>query len=868
MSSINLTQVEAAQRSRMLHIKHYDFHIDITGDTHFPATTTVDFEVKEEGSTFIDLVASEVSSVTLDGEDITRQAVRNDNVYDATNGLSLDNLSVGSHQLTVVSTMEFSHTGQGLHRFVDPVDEEVYFYTQFEPADAKRVFACFDQPDLKATYSIHVTAPAHWKVITNAPQVMSEADKGVATFSSEIDYPLSTYLVAICSGDYHMASDLWHGTLTHHQETPAAEHTELEIPLAIYCRKSLSDHLDADAIFLETKQGFDFYHENFGMAYPFGKYDQLFVPEFNAGAMENAGAVTFRDEYIFTSKNTRTAYERRCETILHEMAHMWFGDLVTMRWWDDLWLNESFATWAACVSQSEATQYDTAWVTFATDTKAWAYKQDMLPSTHPISTDASDMETAEQNFDGITYAKGASVLKQLQAYVGREAFFAGVRQHFANHAFGNATFADLLHALSASSGRDLSDWAAQWLKTTGINELRADFSVQDNRYTSFALTQSGAHPGAGEYRTHRVAIGFYSLIDGQVVRTDRLEVDIDSERVELDQLIGHQAADLVLVNDDDLTYCLMKLDADSRDFAAKNIDRIADPMARTLIWSACWEMVRAGDMRARDFVDLVITGAPIETEISVLQRVLGQATQALEVYADPQWVKDTGAPRFSNALIDAAAAAEAGSDTQLAFVQELCANPLDDRGRALMRSIVDGEPELNGLVADHQLQWRALRALVAAGAVADLEAEILSLSTIDPSATGKLYAHLVRASENTATNKAAVFTEITEEGHRLSNTTLRYKMAGLTGLARPELLQQLNDRYFEKVPWLWDNLTSEVAQGVLAGLYPAWDISPEGVKRTQNFLDSHTISAGIRRILTEQQALVERAIRNRAVDAA
>jgi len=498
MTSLNLTRVEAAERARILSVQRYDIALDLThGDKEFGSITTVKFTVKEPCDTFIDLRAARVREVILDGNDITEGAITLDEKgYDPTHGVALRDLTTGEHTLRITADCEYSRTGQGLHRFVDPADGETYLYTQFETADAKRVFACFDQPDLKARYKLTVHTPDNWKVISNAEQDVQKTADGEVHIS-RIDYPLSTYLVALCAGPYHEVRSSWTGTLTRHPETPEDQPDTITVPFGLYCRASLAPHLDAERIFEQTKQGFDWYHRNFGMAYPFGKYDQVFCPEYNMGAMENAGCVTFRDEYIFTSKVTRYLYERRCDTILHELAHMWFGDLVTMEWWGDLWLNESFATWAAAISQSEETEFDTAWVTFANIEKSWAYRQDQLPSTHPVFTDASDVETVEQNFDGITYAKGASILKQLQAYVGRDAFLAGVRRHFANHAFGNATFDDLLAALAEASGRDLLGWADQWLKTTGINTIRPRFTVQNGSYLTFEMEQLGAAPGAG-----------------------------------------------------------------------------------------------------------------------------------------------------------------------------------------------------------------------------------------------------------------------------------------------------------------------------------------------------------------------------------
>lgn len=863
MSSINLTRVEAANRKRLLEVSHYSIDVDLTASEEvFPSVTVVDFEVIEAGDTFLDLRARSVERVELYGADITAAD------YDPAAGIALLGLGVGKHRVRVTATCEYSRTGQGLHRFVDPADGEVYLYTQFETADAKRVFACFDQPDLKATYSLAITAPSDWKVITNSPQEVENRGES-SVFRSEITTPLSTYLVAICAGKYHEVTDTWRGELTHHPETPAGQPTELEIPLAIYCRQSLAQFLDAEVLFEETKQGFEFYHANFGVAYPFGKYDQLFVPEFNAGAMENAGAVTFRDEYVFSSKETRYRYERRCETILHEMAHMWFGDLVTMAWWDDLWLNESFATWSAAISQAENTKFDTAWVTFANVEKSWAYQQDQLPSTHPISTDASDIETVEQNFDGITYAKGASVLKQLQAYVGREAFFAGVRQHFASHAFSNATFADLLEALEKASGRDLSGWAGQWLKTTGINTLSASFEVSDGAYSSFALTQSGAQPGAGELRTHRVAVGLYSLVDGTVQRTDRVELDLNGARQDVPELVGVKKADLVLVNDDDLTYCLIDLDPESLAFVVDNIDKIADPMARTLCWSAAWEMTRDGRMRARDFVALVARGATHETEIAVLERVLMQASRAVASYADPEWAKATGRDLLANALLNGARSAEPGSDFQLAFVQALAKVELSAEAVDFFRAVVDGDSPLEGLAVDSGLRWWALTALIATGEYPEDAAreKIAALLAEDNTSAGQVAATRAAAAIPTAEVKATVFDEVTAVPNSLTNLELRHKLEGLTFAGSSELLQGFGEKTFERARKIWAGLSSDVALHVIGGVYPRWEISDEAIASAERFLNSDDLPGGLRRVVSEGKAGQERALRNRRFDA-
>src|SRR3954449_8454177 len=540
----NLTRSDAAARAEILAVQSYDLQLDVTdgaggaGDHTFRSTTTVEFTCRTPGAeAFIDLVADKVHSATLNGHALDVGS------YTGEGGLPLPGLAE-QNTLEVDADYRYSNTGEGLHRFEDPEDGQVYLYTQFEPADAKRMFACFDQPDLKATFTLHVLAPFDWQVVSNTGGRTIEAGTaGSQLVHFERTKRISTYLVALIAGPYARVTDSHEG-----------------IPLGLYCRASLAKYLDPDELFRVTKQGFDFYHRVFDYPYPFDKYDQLFVPKFNAGAMENAGAVTFLEDYVFRSKVSRARYERRAETVLHELAHMWFGDLVTMRWWDDLWLNESFATYISTLCQAEATEYTTAWTTFANTEKAWAYAQDQLPSTHPIAADMVDVAAVEVNFDGITYAKGASVLKQFVAYVGRDEFLAGIRRYFRTHEYGNTTLADLLGPLSESTGRDLSEWADQWLRTSQVNTLRPVFELSDDgRYQTFAIEQS-AVPEHPVLRSHRLAVGLYGSGPQGLVRRHRVELDVRGARTEVPELVGTPSSDLVLVNDDDLTYAKLPLD--------------------------------------------------------------------------------------------------------------------------------------------------------------------------------------------------------------------------------------------------------------------------------------------------------------------
>ena len=791
----NLTRKDAQARAELISNVRYDIAVDITGADEFTTVSTVHFDSKA-GTTHFDLVAAGFEA-TLDGEETGREL----------------SLSDGAHTLVVTSHDAYNRTGEGLHKFTDPVDGKDYLYTQFEPAMAMKVFAGFDQPDLKATYKVSVKAPERYTVILNEAATRADNGDGTSTWTTVIDYPLSTYLIAICAGEFERISDTY----------DAGDGRTIE--LGLYARASLIPHMDSERLFRQTKDGFDFYHANFGRTYPFGdKYDQVFCPEYNMGAMEHVGCVTYRDEYIFTSEPTPYRLERRNDTILHEMAHMWFGDLVTMQWWDDLWLNESFATWSAATAQTAIGEYADAWTTFASVEKAWAYQQDQLPSTHPIAADAPDIETAEQNFDGITYAKGASVLKQLQAYVGYEEFFAGVRKHFDNHAYSNATFDDLLGALEEASGRDLSGWAEQWLRTTGPSTLRPEIGER------FAVLQEDPRP-------HRVRVGLYKLVDGSVSRVKQIETDIDGERTEIPELAGIEH-DLAIVNDDDLTYAKMRLAPEHQKFALEHIGEIEDSLARTLIWSSLWESVRDGELAAREFVKLVAAHAAAETHPSVQERLLAQATQAVRQYVDPAWEGEG---------MDLLNAAFRGAEPAAIFDRALARLTPTEDTIAYFKELLERSD-------NQEVRWLAITNLIAAGAL-PLEAAEKEQDNTSEGAISRLRARAV-------VDKRWAWQKLVEDD--LTNLEARYLMDGLTFTY--DGLEGLTDEYFRAAPALWERLTNEMAQRTLEGMYPRWDVTAGAVDKANGLLNGDA-PAGLKRVIAEGQDRIARAVRNREVDA-
>ena len=852
MAVPNLTRDDARTRAELLHVDSYDVVLDLTdgggkpSERTFRSTTTVRFKARVGAQTFVDVIADRFHGVTLNGREVDTSGYRPED------GVTLSDLAE-DNVLVVDADLLYTNTGEGLHRFVDPLDGETYLYSQFETADAKRMYACFDQPDLKATFTVHATVPEHWQVASNGRVERTEELPAGKLLHFATTPRISPYITALVAGPYHVVT-------AHHDG----------IDLGLWCRATLAPHLDAENIFEITRQGFDWYHANFGIRYAFDKYDQLFVPEFNAGAMENAGCVTFREDYVFRSKVTDARYERRGETILHEMAHMWFGDLVTMRWWDDLWLNESFATYASTLCQTLATRWSEAWTTFANVEKTWAYRQDQLPSTHPIATDAPDVQTAEVNFDGITYAKGASVLKQLGAYVGVDAFLAGLRSYFVEHAYGNTTLADLLRALEQSSGRDLGEWSKLWLETAGISTLRPEFTVgPDGTFTSFEIVQSAPTDVAtsNTLRPHRLAVGLYREQDGQLVRTERVELDVTGERTSVPELVGAAQPALLLVNDDDLTYCKQRLDETSlATLRTGGIAKLTSSLARALCWSAAWDMTRDGELATRDYIALVVAGAPRESDIGVMQSLTRQALRALEVYADPEWAPE-GYAALAAAAYGALLVAEPGSDHQLAWAHALIGSARSDEHIGYLRGLLDGSVTLAGLALDHELRWSILQALSAAGAVGveAIEAELEH----DPSAAGQRHAATARALQPTAEAKAEAW-RLAVEDDTLPNAMQEAVIGGFAHPTQGALVAPYVARYFADIRGVWDRRTSELAQNVVVGLFPSWTstIDPATVAAADEFLAGPEVPNALRRLVSEGRADIQRALTARAADRA
>ncbi|MDA3023273.1 MAG: aminopeptidase N [Actinomycetota bacterium] len=853
----NLTRDEAAARAAVLDVTRTVVHLDLSHDDGsvdirtFRARSTIHIVLREEGSTFLDLDAESVEHVSVDGVECATDGFTGTRVL-------LADLTAGMHVIEVGSTMRYSRDGRGLHRFVDPTDGVVYLHSQFEPFHALQVFACFDQPDLKTVFELSVDAPAGWVVVSNEPTLSAPEEGSAGRWEFARTPRISTYLTAIIGGGYVSTASSF--------DRPDGS----SVPLRLFVRRSLAEHLEADELFAVTRAGLEYFERVFDR-YPFSKYDQLFVPEFSAGAMENPGCVTFTEAYVFRSRVTDMVRERRAETVLHEMAHMWFGDLVTMRWWDDLWLNESFATFMSVLAMVEGTRWQDAWVTFLDAEKTWAKLQDQLPSTHPIADEMPDVESVHQNFDGITYAKGASVLRQLVAWVGQEEFLAGCRDYFAQHAWGNTTLSDFLGALERSSGRELSAWRDEWLRTTGVNLLTPEIEVaEDGTYGSVRIAQSDPAPlwrpegHAPILRRHRLAVGVYDLDGNRLVRRERVELDVQGAMTQVEGLTGVRAGDLLLLNDDDLTFARIALDERSLTTATAHLSGFVDPMPRAMVWSAAWDMLRDALLPASSFVALVVHNLAHDEQVGVLQRLLMRATAAAERYAASQH-RD----RLRAALRDQARAAlsrcEAGGDHQLAWFRHWASLASQPENLTLLSELLDGVEHFPGLSVDTDLRWAIVVALAHAGRADD--ALIDDELARDDTDLGQRQAMTARASRPEVTAKTWARSLLRDDAD-LSHTLARQLWAGFGPLDQVDLAVRYLSDFPADLDHVWETRTLDFAIEFAAGMFPHAAVDAGLIEMTDEILARTDLSKPLRRVILEQRDTVVRTSRARAVDGA
>jgi aminopeptidase N len=826
-------------------VQSYQVSLDLTaGDENFTSETIIKFTCNQPGyESFIDAVGKTVISATLNGKVVDTSNYDGESIF-------LKNLAADNELIIKMST-PYSNTGEGLQRSVDPVDNEVYLYSQGETAFIRKMYPCFDQPDLKATFTLTAIAPKHWSVISNSP-VAEKLD--LADDKTQWKFKptprISTYITALIAGPYYRVSDTYVG--------------KKSVPLGIYCRKSLAQHLDPEDIFLITKQGFAYFEDVFGLEYPFEKYDQIAVVDFNWGAMENAGAVTFLERLlVFRSKVTERMYNARANTILHEMAHMWFGNMVTMKWWDDLWLNESFAEWSSYLAMVEATRFKNSWTGFNQERKNWAYRQDQLSSTHPVVTDMADIDTVAGNFDGISYAKGASVLQQLVVHVGRDNFIAGLQKYFTKHAFKNTTLDDLLVELTATSGKDLTSWVSIWLQSAGVNTLRPSLEIADDKYVSVSVIQEAPTMpvGSTQLRPHRLAVGLYDLSGENITLRKSVELDVAGDKTVVVQLSGEKVADLLLINDRDLSYAKIRFDQRSITTLKAHLGKISDSLTRALCWSAAWDMLRDAEISATDFIEIALTGLSGEDDIATVTTIGSQLATAVEIYSAPT-KRDSARLRVGNAYEKMLQAAKAGSDLQLQFARNFTSFASSAEHNDLIKELLEGK--LTGLKVDADLRWTFVIALAERGLMdkEELSAQLLKDNTLN----GQLSFASALAARPTADAKAETWKSITTED--ISTSQREAKLAGFMRALHRPLLSAYVDPYFDLLLSIWGKKSYEVASSFVSGMYPIYITNQVTLDKTINWLNTtgKDGQAGLRRLVSESRDSLSRALKVQELD--
>ncbi len=832
-----LTQSEAEGRAARIAGAAYTLDIRLTrGAPTYRGDVTIQFPLSGEGDTFLDFRGKTIERLEING------AVSEPDWTGYR--LTLPAAALREQNLVRVTyENEYDHTGDGLHQFIDPEDGEEYVYTNFEPYESHRLFPNFDQPDIKGSYMLAVTAPTQWEVITNSPEVAADAaGDGRVRRVYGPTARFSTYLFALVAGPYHAFRDR-HG----------------DIPLGFFARKSLVKYVDIDELFVITKQGLDFFASFFDYPYPFKKYDQVFVPEFNAGAMENVGAVTHSEFMVYRDLPTENQRSLRAEVILHEMAHMWFGDLVTMRWWNDLWLNESFASYMAYLAQTRATRFTAAWQEFNARMKNWAYRQDQLVTTHAIAGRVADTDQTFLNFDGITYGKGAAVLKQLVATIGLDGFREGMRRYFRRHEYGNATLSQFLDALEEGAGRDLHEWARLWLETASLNTVSAAVELDGERVTSLRLTQT-APAGYPTLRPHALEVALGREEGGRIV-VESLPAEIAGAEAEVPAAVGRPSPAFVVPNHNDQTFAKVALDEASVGYLKQNLERVEDPLLRQLIWQALWNMVRDQQFKSTEYLSLCSAKLPLERDRELVETTLKCAEASIARYV-PEDLRLTEAHRFADAAWQALSAMPQG-DLQIIWARALINVSINPEDILRVGRLADGETAVEGLAVDQEMRWEIAARFVAYGLPGAVE-RLAGERERDPSDRGQRAALRAGVAAPDAAAKAEAWRRFHEEGYGSLHLTSA-AMAGFNWTVQRELLAPYIEDFFQRVPAVFERGENEFAHAYFGALFPGYRVEGATLDRSERLLaEAGDRSQLLARSLREANDDLARAIKCRA----
>ena len=806
-----LTQEEAESRAARLSNVSYEIDLRLTrGAESYHGEVVARFDLSGDGEIFLDLTGRNIERLEVNGQTVEQPR------WDGRR------LTLGAELLAATNTVrvayenEYDHSGDGFHQFIDPEDGEEYLYSNFEPYAAHRLFPCFDQPDVKATYRLSVTAPEQWVLIANTNEQSSEAaGEGLVRHVFPETKPFSTYLFALIVGPFHAFRDR-HG----------------EVDLGFFCRRSLVEHVDEDELFEVTKQGLDFYAAFFDYPYPFGKYDQIFVPEFNAGAMENVAAVTHSERLVFRDPPTENQRLGRAETLLHEMAHMWFGNLVTMRWWNDLWLNESFATYMAYLALVEATRFKTGWQAFNSGMKGWAYRQDQLVTTHPIAGEIADTDQTFLNFDGITYGKGAAVIKQLVASMGIDGFREGMRIYFRRHEYGNTTLSEFLDALGEGVGRDLHEWARVWLETPSLNTLAARWESDGDRVSAMTLVQS-APEDYPTLRPHHAEIALVRDRGDGAAEIVAIPASIDGETAEVPEAVGRPAPSLVFPNHNDHAFVKIALDEISLDYVREHLERIDDPLLRQLIWQALWNMVRDQQLKSTEYIDLAAAKAARETDHELIETILATLTASIARYV-PEEQKIPSAHRISELAWEALNAVDDG-DLRIMWARTLIGLAITPGDIERTGQLADGTLTVEGLTIDQDMRWSIAASYVAYG-LDGAQQRVAAERERDPSDRGQRALLRCETSAPDAATKQAAWDRF-EGDHYGSLHLTASAMSGFHWSAQRDLLEPYTERYFERLPEIFRERENEFASSYYGALWPGYRVERSLLERSERLLD-------------------------------
>jgi aminopeptidase N len=689
-----LDQTYAAMRAQQLSNVSYQLSMEVDEQKpSFSGEVAISFTLAKANNSpvTLDFEGGEILSVNLNGNDISFQAEKWFLRFPP------QQFNVPTNTLRIKFTHAYANAGDGLHRYKDAATGNVYLYSNFEPFNAHKMFPHFDQPNIKANFTLDVIAPASWQVVSTTREISITNVNEKKHWQFPATPKMASYVFSMHAGPY----TVW-------------EDNSGAIPLRLFARQEVAQYVDYKEWFLFTQQSFAFFNNYFSLPYPFKKYDQLIVPDFNSGAMENIGAVTFNEFYVGRGKKTDLERMKYGNVIAHEMAHMWFGDLVTMSWWNGLWLNESFATYMSYLAQEKSSQFgEKIWDVFFIGTKQWAYTSDQQVTTHPIELSVDNTAEAFANFDGITYGKGASVLKQLAYYVGEENFRKGVVKYLKKYSYSNTQLVDFMSEIAKASQRDLSDWAYEWLYQAGLNSIQLHYTCeqtkQDDIVQSMLLTQSA--PDAWPIlRRQKIQVGLFNLQDETLVSSARFPLVYRGVSTPINAADKLPCPAFAYPNIGDMGYAKVMLDEKSLSFI-KNHFASVDASLRLMLWQNLWDSVLDVKMPLSDYLQFVNNYIGIETRSDLISAV----TAKLKSTRDYLWLMSNEHKTYAKelALIETIAyrqllSAESASDVQKIWFDAFLQAAHTPEALAKIHAIVVGEETLQGFVVDQDRRWMML----------------------------------------------------------------------------------------------------------------------------------------------------------------